>query len=73
MHRKITGRLVIATHNPGKLVEMRDLLARYGIEAVSAGELETARAGRNRYDVFGECAAEGRGRRAGIRASGIRR
>ena len=30
---------MIATHNPGKLIEMRDLLATYGIEAVSAGEL----------------------------------
>ena len=30
---------MIATHNPGKLVEMRDLLGAYGIEAVSAGEL----------------------------------
>jgi XTP/dITP diphosphohydrolase len=39
MHRRITGRLVIATHNPGKLVEMRELLAPYGIAAVSAGEL----------------------------------
>jgi len=38
-HRRITGRLVIATHNPGKLVEMRDLLSVYGVEAVSAGEL----------------------------------
>jgi XTP/dITP diphosphohydrolase len=38
-HRPITGRLVIATHNPGKLTEMRDLLAIYGIEAISAGEL----------------------------------
>jgi XTP/dITP diphosphohydrolase len=38
-HRKIAGKLVIATHNPGKLAEMRDLLAPYGIEAVSAGEL----------------------------------
>lgn len=38
-HRQITGRLVIATHNPGKLVEMRDLLAIYGIDAISAGEL----------------------------------
>jgi len=38
-HRPITGRLVIATHNPGKLAEMRDLLAIYGIEAISAGEL----------------------------------
>ena len=39
MHRQITGQLVIATHNPGKLAEMRELLAPYGIEATSAGEL----------------------------------
>ena len=38
-HRRISGRLVIATHNPGKLREMRELLAPYGIEAVAAGEL----------------------------------
>ena len=38
-HRKLTGRVVIATHNSGKLREMRELLAPYGIEAVSAGEL----------------------------------
>jgi XTP/dITP diphosphohydrolase len=38
-HRPITGRLVIATHNPGKLVEMRDLLSAYGVDAISAGEL----------------------------------
>jgi XTP/dITP diphosphohydrolase len=30
---------VIATHNPGKLAEMRELLAPYGIDAISAGEL----------------------------------
>ena len=41
-HRKITGRLVIATHNSGKLAEMRELLAPYGIEAVSASELNLA-------------------------------
>jgi len=35
----VLRRLVIATHNPGKLAEMRDLLAPYGIEAVSAAEL----------------------------------
>jgi len=39
MHRRITGRLVIATHNPGKLAEMRELLAPHGVAAVSAGEL----------------------------------
>jgi XTP/dITP diphosphohydrolase len=38
-HRRIEGRLIIATHNPGKLKEMRELLAPHGIEAVSAGEL----------------------------------
>jgi len=38
MHRKLEGRIVIATHNPGKLAEMRELLAPYGVEAVSAGE-----------------------------------
>ncbi|CAL74140.1 putative HAM1 protein [Bradyrhizobium sp. ORS 278] len=30
---------MIATHNAGKLVEMRELLAPHGVEAVSAGEL----------------------------------
>jgi XTP/dITP diphosphohydrolase len=39
MHRQITGRLVIATHNEGKLVEMRELLGVHGVEAVSATEL----------------------------------
>ena len=41
-HRRITGKLVIATHNAGKLREMRDLLGAHGIEAVSAGELGLA-------------------------------
>ena len=38
-HRRIAGRLVIATHNAGKLREMRELLSAYGVEAISAGEL----------------------------------
>ncbi|WAC28354.1 RdgB/HAM1 family non-canonical purine NTP pyrophosphatase [Ancylobacter sp. SL191] len=37
--RRLTGRVVIATHNSGKLEEMRGLLAPYGIECVSAGDL----------------------------------
>jgi XTP/dITP diphosphohydrolase len=41
-HRRIAGKLVIATHNPGKLAEMRELLAPHGVEAVSAGELGLA-------------------------------
>jgi XTP/dITP diphosphohydrolase len=40
MPRILTGKVVIATHNSGKLREMRELLAPYGIEAVSAGELD---------------------------------
>jgi XTP/dITP diphosphohydrolase len=36
---KLSGKLVIATHNAGKLREMRELLAPYGVEAISAGEL----------------------------------
>src|ERR1700745_1892738 len=35
MHRRITGKLVSATHNRGKRAEM---LSPYGIDAVSAGE-----------------------------------
>jgi len=41
-HRQITGRLVVATHNAGKLKEMRELLAPHGVSAVSAGELGLA-------------------------------
>jgi len=33
------GRLVVATHNPGKLVELRALFARFTGDLVSAGEL----------------------------------
>lgn len=40
MIRKLEpGRLVIASHNQGKVREITALLARYGIEPVSAGEL----------------------------------
>ena len=66
-HRTITGRLVIATHNPGKLVEMRDLLAIYGIEAVSAGELglpepaETGASFRANAQIKAEAAAKAAG------------
>ena len=38
-HRLIVGQLVIASHNPGKLREMRELLARYGVTAASVAEL----------------------------------
>lgn len=35
----LAGRLVLATHNPGKVVEIAELLAPFGMEMVSAGEL----------------------------------
>jgi XTP/dITP diphosphohydrolase len=38
-HRQITGQLVVASHNPGKLWELRQLLAPHGVDAVSAGDL----------------------------------
>jgi hypothetical protein len=34
------GRLVIASHNEGKVREIRDLLGPYGVEPVSAAELD---------------------------------
>jgi XTP/dITP diphosphohydrolase len=33
-------KLVLATHNPGKVVEIADLVKPFGIEVVSAGELD---------------------------------
>ncbi len=36
----IPRRLVIATHNSGKLQEFRDLLRPFGVEVLSAGELD---------------------------------
>jgi XTP/dITP diphosphohydrolase len=50
MGRRLEGQVVIATHNPGKLAEMRDLLARYGIHAIAAdniGLAEPAESGRS--------------------------
>jgi len=40
MTRKFTGeKLVLATHNAGKLREIRALLAPFGVEVISAGDL----------------------------------
>lgn len=38
-HRQLSGRVVIATHNAGKLAEMDALLAPYGVATTSAGVL----------------------------------
>ena len=39
MRQLLPGRLVLATHNPGKVVELADLLNPHGLDVVSAGEL----------------------------------
>lgn len=39
MARQLTGTVVIATHNQGKLREMEELLAPHGVTAISAGSL----------------------------------
>jgi XTP/dITP diphosphohydrolase len=38
-HRRLAGKIVAATHNKGKLAEIRDLVEPRGIEVVSAGSL----------------------------------
>ena len=82
-HRKICGpasavcRLVIATHNPGKLTEMRELLAPYGIDAISAGELglaepeETGMTFRDNARIKAEAAAKASGLPAFADDSGL--
>jgi XTP/dITP diphosphohydrolase len=76
-HQPISGRLVIATHNPGKLVEMRELLAVYGVGAVSAGELglpepeETGTSFRANARIKAQAAAHAAGQPAFADDSGL--
>ncbi|MGH6795464.1 MAG: RdgB/HAM1 family non-canonical purine NTP pyrophosphatase [Methylocella sp.] len=39
MRRQLKGKLVLATHNAGKLAEMRELLVPYGVMTIAAPEL----------------------------------
>lgn len=60
-------RLVVASHNPGKLREIADLVAPYGLEAISAGDLalpepeetETTFAGNARLKAIAAATASG--------------
>jgi XTP/dITP diphosphohydrolase len=76
-HRRIAGRLVIATHNPGKLREMRELLAPYGVDAISAGEMglsepeETGTTFRVNARIKAEAAAQASGLPAFADDSGL--
>ncbi len=69
MRRKLTsGRLVVATHNPGKLAEIGDLLGPHGIDTVPAAslgisepdEIETTFAGNARLKAEHCAMASGR-------------
>jgi XTP/dITP diphosphohydrolase len=77
MHRPITGRLVIATHNPGKLREMRELLEPFHIEAVAADTLglgepaETGASFRANARIKAEAAARASGLAAFADDSGL--
>jgi XTP/dITP diphosphohydrolase len=76
-HRRLSERLVIATHNPGKLVEMRELLAPYGVDAISAAELglkepdETGMTFRDNARIKAEAAAAATGLPAFADDSGL--
>jgi XTP/dITP diphosphohydrolase len=70
MRERLGGRLVIATHNPGKLWEMRALLAPHGVDAVSAAELglpEPAETGES-FSANAELKAAAAARTAGLPA-----
>ena len=63
---RLTGRLVVASHNSGKVREIAALLGPLGVEAVSAGELGPARAGRDGTTFAGNAALKARGRGFGV-------
>jgi XTP/dITP diphosphohydrolase len=77
MHRRITGRLVIATHNAGKLREMRELLEPFHVEAVDAGALglgepeETGTSFRENARIKADAAARASGLAAFADDSGL--
>ena len=76
-HRRIIGRLVIATHNPGKLRELRELLAPYRIDAISAGDMslnepeETGTTFRDNARIKADAAAKTSGAAAFADDSGL--
>lgn len=64
---RLSGRLVVASHNAGKVREIKELLAPFGVEAVSAGalglpepeETETTFAGNARLKAVAAAEASG--------------
>jgi XTP/dITP diphosphohydrolase len=76
-HRRLSGTVVAATHNKGKLAEIRDLVSPHGIEVLSAGALglpepeETGATFVTNALIKARAAAEGSGRAALADDSGI--
>jgi XTP/dITP diphosphohydrolase len=77
-HRRISGRLVIASHNPGKIDELREMFAPYrSIGTVSAAELglpepeETGTTFRENASIKAQAAAKASGLPAVADDSGL--
>ena len=66
-------RLVVASHNPGKVREILELVAPYGLSVVSAGELGLPEPEETGVDVRRQRQAEGAGGGAGRGPAGARR
>ena len=75
--RRLPARIVAATHNAGKLREIRELLAPHGVEAVGAAELnlaepeETGATFRDNAAIKAEAAARASGEPALADDSGL--
>ena len=59
------GRLIIASHNQGKIIEINDLVSPYGIEAVSAASLGLEDPEETEKNLRRERCIEGESRRKG--------
>ncbi len=67
--RRLPARIVAATHNAGKLREIRELLAPHGVDAVGAAETEPQRARGDRSSRSGTTLRSRPRRRRRLRAS----
>ena len=70
---QLSGRIVVASHNAGKVREIGELLAPLGVEAISAASLGSARAGRDRDQLRRQRRIEGARRGQRVRLAGAGR
>ena len=66
MRRFVGDRLVLATHNAGKKVEIRRVACALGRERGFGGRVGPARTRRDRNDICGQCADQGAFRGQGL-------